>query len=1344
MTKLAMNAIKNISDLFGTLLGKALAFLLLLVVSNIALAVPTNHLVANIYSSSVATGGVTPVVGSWQNYSYSFQAPASATTIAILQRNDCGVFLIDDVSVKDGSNTELISNGNFSGGVLPTTTINNDGIPTSWTKGGLTGWSGSVSVTDYIETDFTTGASGAYGAQGSPTKFQLSLSTSPYFAGVLQTIPTIANANYTLAFRLVYFDTTGYLCTPGSLGDNNASALDSSETNNITQLLVYAGDPPPGYVGPPSALTSAATSITSSGATLNASASDNGAATTVTFEYGTSSGSYSTTGVTPDSNGSISAGAGTKSIAKALAGLSASTTYYYRVKATSTQGSVYGAEKSFTTTAPSYAVTYNGNGNTGGTAPTDGSSPYSGGSTVTVLGNTGSLTKTGFNFIGWNTVADGSGTARAASSTFSIAANTTLYAQWAAAPSATTNAASSVASTTATLNGSVDDKGASTTITFEYGTSSGAGGSYTNLGIAPTSNGTLAAGSGATAVSNGVTGLSSNTTYYYRVKGVNSQGTTYGSEQSFTTSKQAQTITFTNPGAKNFGTTPTLTASSDSNLTVTFTSGTTSVCTITSGGALTFVTTGSCTINADQAGNGSFLAASTVSHPFTVNAVAPGAPAIGTASAGDTQATVSFTAPAFDGGATITGYTVTSNPGGFTSSGCTASPCTVTGLTNGVAYTFTVTATNSAPLTSLASSASNSVTPNPGPAVVSVAVPANGTYGLGQNLDFTITWDSNITVTGTPQLAITFNTGGTVQAGYVSSPTATTMLFRHTIAAGKNDPDGITIGALTLNGGTIQNGVGTNATLTLNSVAATSNVLVDTTAPTLPAANIVVNNQADPHKVVLTFSENLDATSLGAAGAWTLTANGGSPSYAVANVALSSGKIVTLTLNAIDVANSATTITNAAAVGHLKITPPATLKDLAGNAYAAGLVTESGATHVLDTTPPTLTAVATSAPTTSGAKLDATANEKAMGYWIAVAAGSAAPSVAQAQAAANYGAVTVVAHGSGALISGGASSLTLNGLAASTAYDVYLVAQDAAGNLSGSVASAALTTATPPPPPATNPTTTLTTQPAFRGVINQPTVLDANASSVQAIVNCAVDALRQTLGGNLIYLGQTPSGATQISWNGQMISFYPLSASTTDTRAGGIHTQSVNPADVVGSCGSLNVTPAANSLAELGSTLADLGLSAQINQQGVITVDDHGTIYVVRPDFVVTTGDNSHRGLYVGEDGLFRFTDSAGNTQIMRPAFLDPGAVQNVLTSAFNATMSVQLDGTVLVRQGATLYVLTANQTLTGIAQDHASDSWWMDGTPARYFYRVVATPYTQYGQGLSQPPQPQPQPQPQ
>ena len=211
-----------------------------------------------------------------------------------------------------------------------------------------------------------------------------------------------------------------------------------------------------------------------------------------------------------------------------------------------------------------------------------------------------------------------------------------------------------------------------------------------------------------------VTLLSNGTAYSFTATASNTGGTSAASVASTSATPMAvQAITFANPGTRNFGTTPTLTATSDSALTVTLTSSTTGVCTISGGGVLAFVSAGSCGINANQAGNSTTLAAPQVTVSFTVAAVAAGAPTIGVAAmASATSATVAFTAPTSNGGATITSYTATSTPGSVTAtltqSG--SGTFTVTGLTTGTAYTFTVTATNPAGA-STPSGPSGSVTP---------------------------------------------------------------------------------------------------------------------------------------------------------------------------------------------------------------------------------------------------------------------------------------------------------------------------------------------------------------------------------------------------------------------------------------------------------------------------------------------------------------------------------------------------------------------------------------------------------------------------------------------------------
>jgi predicted extracellular nuclease len=159
--------------------------------------------------------------------------------------------------------------------------------------------------------------------------------------------------------------------------------------------------------------------------------------------------------------------------------------------------------------------------------------------------------------------------------------------------------------------------------------------------------------------------------------------------------------------------------------------GNTAVFTVTPSAGFSASVGGTCT--GSLAGNTYTTAAvtgnCTVVASFAFIPVAPDAPVIGTAIAGNGQATVSFTPPGFDGGTAITGYTATC---GTQSVVGTSSPLTVTGLTNFVTVNCSVIATNgvgSSPV-----SATVSVTPQPDLALASVVSrkthAASGTYDV--------------------------------------------------------------------------------------------------------------------------------------------------------------------------------------------------------------------------------------------------------------------------------------------------------------------------------------------------------------------------------------------------------------------------------------------------------------------------------------------------------------------------------------------------------------------------------------------------------------------------------------
>ncbi len=146
----------------------------------------------------------------------------------------------------------------------------------------------------------------------------------------------------------------------------------------------------------------------------------------------------------------------------------------------------------------------------------------------------------------------------------------------------------------------------------------------------------------------------------------------------------------------------------------------------------------------------------------------------------------------------------------------------------------TLTDSNGDPLIIMAFTAGSSSSINVDaviPTISTLTPPSNATYLVGQNMNFTAVFSHAVTVVGTP--SIDFVLGSTtVHANYVSGSGTTSLLFRYIPISGDFDSNGIAIGTLELNSGTIQSAVGNNADLTLP-VVNTSGVLVNGVNPTI-------------------------------------------------------------------------------------------------------------------------------------------------------------------------------------------------------------------------------------------------------------------------------------------------------------------------------------------------------------------------------------------------------------------------------------------------------------------------------------------------------------------------------
>ncbi|WP_369921082.1 DUF4347 domain-containing protein [Marinomonas polaris] len=129
------------------------------------------------------------------------------------------------------------------------------------------------------------------------------------------------------------------------------------------------------------------------------------------------------------------------------------------------------------------------------------------------------------------------------------------------------------------------------------------------------------------------------------------------------------------------------------------------------------------------------------------------------------------------------------------------------------------------------------------PAVVAsvAATTSNGSYNEGDVIAITVTFDDAVTVTGTPQLILETGSEDRV-VDYVFGSGSNTLTFNYTVQAGDTsaDLDYISTSALTLNGGSIKDAGGYDATLTLatpgasDSLGANKAIVIDTTAPSSP------------------------------------------------------------------------------------------------------------------------------------------------------------------------------------------------------------------------------------------------------------------------------------------------------------------------------------------------------------------------------------------------------------------------------------------------------------------------------------------------------------------------------
>jgi gliding motility-associated-like protein len=147
--------------------------------------------------------------------------------------------------------------------------------------------------------------------------------------------------------------------------------------------------------------------------------------------------------------------------------------------------------------------------------------------------------------------------------------------------------------------------------------------------------------------------------------------------------------------------------------------------------------------------------------------------------------------------------------------------------------------------------------------VSSVEVPSNKTYGIGDNLDFTVNMILPISISGTATIPVTIgsSTVNATQVGTVNN--TSTILFRYTLLEDQLDVDGIAVGSsMNLNGGVMRDVFNVDAILTLNNVGVTTAVLVDGVKPIPTLSSSAVNLVKGAFSTTITYDESVENVSV--------------------------------------------------------------------------------------------------------------------------------------------------------------------------------------------------------------------------------------------------------------------------------------------------------------------------------------------------------------------------------------------------------------------------------------------------------------------------------------------------